>query len=649
MLNYWKGIISSAFLLMTALTLSAQSRLYVRANSSCINGCGGSWANAYSDLQDALAEAESDAGISEIWVAQGTYRPAASDRSISFDLPGGIDLLGGFAGEGANPDSRNTSLYPSILSGDLNQDDQAGFGAYGDNSYHVVITDGIGASLLVDGFTIQGGNASNSGDSKQDDGGGWYNSQYKGTASPTISNCTFIANRALNDGGAFFNGGSYGNVSPSFTQCTFIGNQAKSGGAFYNNGNSNTANPVFSRCLFQNNQASGSGATGGVLYSFSRAGSESGIPYAGNVSPSFSNCIFSENSSGNSAGTLYFLADGSGGTATSASTIENCSFYGNNASVGGAVYLNASNNGDNTANISNCIFWNSLANTDPIFHYSSGGAGSLPSINIAFSLVDTDNCDNLIRDGMGSVNCTDLLFYTDPGTAVFTDAGNGDFHLLSESPAVNAGSNALVSSGTDFAGQTRIQQTTVDLGAYELETVLPVELLYFEARPEVPDVRLQWETVTELNNDFFTLEHSVDGIQFRELQKIKGAGTSQVPHYYEFTDEHPLIGNNYYRLRQTDFDGSFTFSEIQVAEIQASGKEMLLYPNPVGDYLQIEWSANFPQHFLFEMMDQWGHRVLQGTLDLREGRKQLSGLNQLLPAGIYFLRIEDQVFRVVKQ
>lgn len=646
MLKYCKRAVSCALLLMICYTLKAQNVRYVRAASTCLSNCGDSWINAYSDLQDALAEAKSDPSITEIRVAQGTYRPSVSDRSASFNLPGGMDLLGGFIGTGGNPDLRDADLYPTILSGDLNDNDLANFVNYSDNAYHVVTTDGVGSSLTVDGFTIRGGNADNSSNSKQDDGGGWYNSQYKGTSSPTIRNCIFLENRALNDGGAFFNGGSLGTVSPAFVQCTFENNQGKNGGAIYNNGNSNTASPSFSRCLFQENEAA---MTGAVLYSFSRAGTDNGTLYPGNVHPSFSNCVFSRNQASDNAGALYFLADGTGGTAISDSDIKSCSFYANDAAVGGAVYLNASNNGANTAQISNCIFWDSRGNTDPLFHYSRAGSGDLPSITIAFSLVDSDNCDNLIRDGVGTVNCSDLLFITNPATPVFTDPNNGNFYLLSDSPAINTGSNTLVNSSLDFVGQSRIQQTTVDMGAVESSSVLPVELGDFQVWAEAETVQLSWLTLTELNNDFFTIEHAVDGIHFSELDQIPGYGTSQELHQYSYTDQHPVAGDNYYRLRQTDYDGTYTYSEIRVATVKSAGKLTAgVYPNPVGRALHIRWNTSSDRPLLFILWDQLGRKVREGTIDLQDGQGQIPDLGEWIPGGIYYLQLEERVFRIVK-
>lgn len=458
-------------LLFFAGVVTGQATLYVRANSSCTTDCGGSWAAAYANLQDALTKARNDDTIKEVRVAGGTYRPAATNRTVVFNIPNGITLTGGYKGNGEDADMRDPQLFPSILSGDLLGNDGPGFSNYEDNSLHVVMTLGVDTTTVIDGFTIYGGNADLSGGNNHDDGGGWYNTQYKGLSSPLIRNCIFTGNQALRNGGAFYSGGKFGKINPAFVNCTFTVNRARTGGAIYSNGNSNEAAPVFSRCLFTENQALGTGAVGGVIYSFARAALDNEDFYAGRTYPKFDNCIFAKNFSEHNAGTLYFLADGGGGTAESFALVQNCSFYANDAGVGGAVYLNASHDGMNEADIQNCIFWDSRSVNDPIFHYSSAGPGEPPVINVSASLVDADNCDHLIPAGAGTVNCSDLMFYPEAEIPMFVDAENGDFHLDPASPAVNAGSNALVSSTIDFDGQERIQQGIVDMGADEREAV----------------------------------------------------------------------------------------------------------------------------------------------------------------------------------
>lgn len=548
MLKLFKGVISAVFLLMYCLMLPGQSRLYVNVASSCGDECGSSWEAALPNLQDALAAAKADTSIREIWVAQGIYHPDEANQNVSFEIRNGLQLIGGFAGTGADPDERDVNAHETILSGDLLEDDQEGFLNYQDNSYHVIVTREVDSTTLVDGFTITGGNAVMPGGSNLDAGGGWYNYQYKGISSPTVRNCRFVNNQALRNGGAFYSGGKFGRIDPVFTNCLFSGNQARTGGAIYNNANSNQGSPKFNNCIFLANSAVGPGAVGGVIYSFSRANIENGTVYESYAHPDFSNCIFAGNSSDHNAGTLYFLADGTGGVAESFPVIRNCSFYANSASVGGAVYLNGSHEGTNVAEIQNCIFWDSRSTNDPLFHYSKAGDGPSPVINISYSLVDTDNCDHLIPDGLGEVNCANLFFLTDSTTPMFVDPDNGDFHLIPGSPAVNAGSNDLVYSSTDFEGQVRIQEDIVDLGADEVEArATPVNepaFQYFSLYPNpVTDrLRVQWFEPLTASFPYQIFNQLGQSLRTGEINLINGAAS------LENLDQHLPPGSYFLRF-----------------------------------------------------------------------------------------------------
>src|SRR6185436_3568977 len=94
----------------------------------------------------------------------------------------------------------------------------------------------------------------------------------------------------------------------------------------------------------------------------------------------------------------------------------------------------------------------------------------------------------------------------------------------------------------------------------------PIELIYFDAKLAEGHVELSWATATELNNDFFTVERSADGTHFEEVLRKPGAGNSTVTLYYSDFDEMPLHGYSYYRLKQTDYDGHYTYSEIKTVK-----------------------------------------------------------------------------------
>jgi len=112
---------------------------------------------------------------------------------------------------------------------------------------------------------------------------------------------------------------------------------------------------------------------------------------------------------------------------------------------------------------------------------------------------------------------------------------------------------------------------------------LPVELISFTAAQKNNEVELDWSTASELNNDFFTIERAFDIEKFEEVTTVKGQGTINTKTNYSAVDESPLLGVSYYRLKQTDFDGKFTYSDLRKVEVSEIKTNFKVYPNPVID------------------------------------------------------------------
>jgi hypothetical protein len=263
------------------------------------NNNGTSWANAFIYLQDALAV--SSAG-DEIRVAEGIYTPDSNlaepngtgDRTATFQLVCNVDVKGGYAGVGKpDPNERDISSYPTILSGDIND-----IGDSNDNSYHVV----TGADAVVlDGFTITGGKAD--GLDANSYGGGMYNDG----SSPIVINCVFSGNQAY-DGGGMYNDGS----SPTVINCAFSSNQAyEGGGGTYNT----SCSPTIMNCVFSENNAN----DGGGIYDH-------------NSCPRLTNCTLSGNSANNTTG-----YGGGIYNHNSYPTIINCIIWGNTAASDNSI------------------------------------------------------------------------------------------------------------------------------------------------------------------------------------------------------------------------------------------------------------------------------------------------------------------------
>lgn len=121
-------------------------------------------------------------------------------------------------------------------------------------------------------------------------------------------------------------------------------------------------------------------------------------------------------------------------------------------------------------------------------------------------------------------------------------------------------------------------------GSFSLVTAtLPITLISFEAEIDNTAVLLKWSTVAEINNDYFTIERSTNGLSFEELGKAQGSGNSNVLKTYSYRDENPLKGISYYRLKQTDFDGRFEYFQLVTADLSENEDGICLlnvYPNP---------------------------------------------------------------------
>ena len=325
---------------------SLEGVIYVDDDASP-GGTGLSWETAYKYLQDALVDANSMAKPVEIWVAEGTYKPdqgedanvTPDEQTETFRLINDVAIYGGFPSTGAR-ENRNPNAYETILSGDLNGDDEPNFVNNDENSYHVTTASDINETAVLDGFTITAGNAWG------DVGGGMYNEHSRAT----VRNCKFNGNEASGGGGMF----NYYYSSTTLTNCVFTGNSAGSGGGMYNDG----SNPELVNCTFNGN-------TGGGMYNGSSSPTMTNCTFNGNTasygggmlneqssSPVMNGCTFTSNTATNNGGGMLNEQD-------SSPTLDNCTFTGNEASVGGGMCNYYSSN----PTLTNCTFTGGSAGT----------------------------------------------------------------------------------------------------------------------------------------------------------------------------------------------------------------------------------------------------------------------------------------------
>ncbi|MBS1680443.1 MAG: T9SS type A sorting domain-containing protein [Bacteroidetes bacterium] len=179
-------------------------------------------------------------------------------------------------------------------------------------------------------------------------------------------------------------------------------------------------------------------------------------------------------------------------------------------------------------------------------------------------------------------------------------------------------------------------------------SVLPIKLLNFYASENSGAIDLRWQTTTEINNDYFEVLRSLDGMNWSVIAKIKGAGNSVGIKSYLFSDVSPTMGLNYYRLKQVDFDGNSTLSFVVDAQnSDAHSHAITIVPNPVEDWLTIRNNLSDDQSVhVFNML---GENV---TYLISEQTKTNFGFSlnlNLLPEGFYIVKAGQFSEKILKK
>ena len=166
---------------------------------------------------------------------------------------------------------------------------------------------------------------------------------------------------------------------------------------------------------------------------------------------------------------------------------------------------------------------------------------------------------------------------------------------------------------------------------------LPVELTTFYSTSNNKSVNLFWATATELNNSHFDIEYSVDGTNFRAIGEVIGNGTTQLKQEYSYTHTAPVMGLNYYRLKQVDFDGAFEYSDIRVVEIKRSGK-IVINPSAAYSEITVELAETIGENNVIGIYDMMGRTVMMSNFDGTLNVKTIDISN--LHKGYYVVRVQ---------
>ena len=193
-------------------------------------------------------------------------------------------------------------------------------------------------------------------------------------------------------------------------------------------------------------------------------------------------------------------------------------------------------------------------------------------------------------------------------------------------------------------------QSYVLIGAVTLDVecpqfALPVELSHFDATlNRANEVELNWQTASELNNDYFQIERSIDTKNWEVIDQVEGAGTTELANFYQALDRKPLYGTSYYRLKQVDFDGQFEYSELRSITLNSTAiKDISIFPVPAKDLLYIQ---GLKETTTFQVFNNMGMQ-LQVPYTIQGDRMKLDVSR--LDAGIYFFMVSDGTTKISRK
>lgn len=411
---------------------TSKARIHVK-NDATGNNDGSSWTDAFTDLKAATDNATS-AG-DEIWVAQGTYKPDASDRTVFLTLKKGVKLYGGFDGTETEVNERDWINNPTILSGDLsdNDDEVVTYSntLRGDNSYRIIYVEG--SDVIIDGVTITSGQANNTANNDYNRGAAIYKNS--SAENLTLRNSIISKNVSNREGNLHlpFDGE---NNDLIIENCIFHHNFARYGVGFTATvSNGATLNAKVYNSLFHSNVAgdisTGDGFSGSSIFFGANEG---------RIDLAVINSTFTENedlgtNTSNDKGTILIRRLNDDGSSVAHATFHNTIFYNNLLSPG-------------------------LVNAQAV-GFMNRPANKLNSLTFTHNISSHTNIDSKASTSIVSNNIDQ-----DP---MFTDAGSQDFTLATGSPAIDAGSNDQLPDDLlgDILGNKRIHNTTVDMGVYE--------------------------------------------------------------------------------------------------------------------------------------------------------------------------------------
>ena len=259
--------------------------------------------------------------------------------------------------------------------------------------------------------------------------------------------------------------------------------------------------------------------------------------------------------------------------------------------------------------------------------------GTVGTVEITFTLTDFPG----VKANASTYDFSELRLLVDADGVFATNS-----YSVSPTSYVYNSTDTSITFHYDFSsGATYFSLATLD----EAGSPLPVEFSYFNAEPTTDGtVELSWGTATETNNDYFEVERSVDGLNWEVLTTVDGAGTSIIGQDYLEYDYQPHYGVSFYRIKQTDFDGTTDYSVQRQIEFGTGDVGALevqsVYPNPFSAQISIDVSSPASGEAQVQLLDNNGGVVKESFTQVNTGLNaiRMDGLSSLA-TGYYILRV----------
>ncbi len=374
---------------------------------------------------------------------------------------------------------------------------------------------------------------------------------------------------------------------------------------------------------------------------------------SGTVTTQTKNGVIASNSTHTYNGTGTYTINTVGLDINSGSSIVN---NGNMSVASGSSIVN---NGNMSAASGSSITVNGTITNNGTL----GGAGT-----VVQSGTFTNNVGSKIQPGDSGVGTLNITGDFDLGSADLECEINGDasFDVLAVTGTATIGGSSelslsfnytpnvnqtynIITGGTAVSGnfsggnistsgggvQTVVVTNQTTFTRVEATSVLPIELIYFKALLlDNENVELLWQTASEINNQGFEIEHSIDKRTWKVISFVVGEGTTFDKQSYSFLHENPTTGINYYRLKQMDYDGAFEYSNIVSIQLAVDSRQLAVRPNPVqnGEVTLTLPDSDFESGQI-ELFSSTGQRVLIQQISNSNTKLDV----RTLPKGIYWL------------